>query len=140
MRTILIQSLVGSGLVFSAMTLGAQQYNPQQYPPQGDYQRQDRGIDREHDRNMLLNRVRTDLDVAQNRAYGGDRWRITRAKNSLNEFQSDMNSGHYDRRALDVAINTMQQVVDGNNLPYRVKQDLSGDVNRLRDLQYRLGT
>jgi hypothetical protein len=39
-----------------------------------------------------------------------------------------------------VAINTMQQVVDGNNLPYRVKQDLSGDVNRLRDLQYRLGT
>jgi hypothetical protein len=131
----IFQSLVGSGLMLGGLTLSAQQYNPQQYPPQGDY----RQFDRDHDRNMLLNRVRTDLDTAQSRAYGGDRWRIQRAKNSLNEFQSDLNSGHIDRRALDVAIDTMQRVVDGNGLPSRVQQNLSNDVSRLRDMQYRLG-
>jgi hypothetical protein len=129
---------VGSGLLFGGLTLSAQQYNPQQYPPQGDY-RQDRDFDRDHARNMLLNRVRSDLDTAQSRAMGGDRWRINRAKNSIDEFQNDMNSGHVDRRALDVAINTMQGVVDGNNLPYRVQQNLSNDLGWLRDLQYRLG-
>jgi hypothetical protein len=139
MRSILIKSLVGSGLAFGALTLGAQQYYPQQYPPRGDYQRTDRDVNRIQFRNSLLNQIRSDLDRAQTRAYGGDRWRISRAKDSLNEFQSDMNSGHIDHRALDVAINTMQRVVDGNSLPYRVKQDLSNDVNRLRDMQYRIG-
>jgi hypothetical protein len=135
MSKILIKSLVGSSLLLGGMTLRAQQYNPQQYPPQGDYQRQDRdrGFDRDHDRNMQLNRVRPDLDVAQSRAYGGDRWRIARAKSSINEFQSDMNAGHYDRRALDVAIDTMQRLVDGNGLPYRSQQNLSNDLTRLRD-------
>jgi hypothetical protein len=120
--------------MLSGLTLGAQQYNPQQYPTQGDYQ-----YDRDHDRNMLLNRVRTDLDAAQYRAYAGDRWRIARAKNSINEFQSDLNAGHVDRRALDVAIDTMQRVVDSNSLPYRLQQNLSSDLSRLRNMQYRLG-
>src|SRR5215468_4465234 len=135
MRQILIKSLVGSGLALGAMTLGAQQYYPQQYPPRSDYDRSDRL----NDRNTLINRVRDDLNYAQYRAFGGDRWRIARAKDSLNEFQSRMNSGDYDRRNLDMAINTVQRVVDNNNLPFRVQQNLSNDVNRLRDLQYRMG-
>jgi hypothetical protein len=135
MRQILIKSLVGSGLALSALTLGAQQYSPQQYPPRSDYYRSDRDFDR----NTLINRVRDDLNFAQSRAYWGDRWRIMRAKNLLNEFQSSMNSGDYDRRNLDMAINTMQRLVDNNNLPSRVEQSLSNDVNRLRDLQYRMG-
>jgi hypothetical protein len=44
-----------------------------------------------------------------------------------------------DRRALDTAINTMQQVVDGNTLPYRIQQNLSSDLGRLRNMQYRFG-
>jgi hypothetical protein len=139
MRKILIQSLVGSGLAFGALTLGAQQYNPQQYPPQGDYQRYDRGGDRDHDRNMLLNRVRSDLDRAQTRAVAGDRWQIARAKDTLGDFQSRLNSGQVDRRELHAAIDNVQRVVDANRLPYRLQQNLSDDLNRLRDMQYRLG-
>jgi hypothetical protein len=139
MRKMLLRSLVGSGLAFGALTLGAQQYNPQQYPPQGDYQRYDRGFDRVQYRNDLLNRVRSDLDQAQSRAFGGDRWRISRAKDTLGDFQSRMNSGQLDRRQLDVAIDSVQHVVDDNRLPYRVQQNLSNDLNRLRDMQHRLG-
>jgi len=121
-------------LALGALSLSAQQYNPQQYQPRGDYQRSDR----EYDRNILLNRVRTDLDYAQSRAYGGDRWRIARAKNSISDFQTQMNSGNADRRDLDMAINTMQRVVDDNALPSRLQQNLSNDVSRLRDLQFRI--
>ena len=135
MRRFLIKSLVGSGLAFGALTLGAQQYYPQQYQPRNDYYRSDR-----NDQNMLINRVRTDLDYAQSQAYGGDRWRVNRAKQSLDEFQSRLNSGTYDRRELDMAINTMQRVVDNNTLPWRLERNLSQDVNRLRDLENRLGT
>jgi len=135
MRQILLKSLVGSGLALGAMTLGAQQYNPQQYPPRSDYDRSDRL----NGRNMLINRVRDDLTYAQSRAFGGDRWRIARAKDSLNDLQSRLNSGDVNRRDLDMAINSMQRVVDNNNLPYRVQQNLSNDVSRLRELQYRIG-
>ena len=134
MRKFLIQSLVGSGLALSAFTLGAQQYNPQQYPPQGNYNRPDR----ENGRNFLLNRVRTDLDMAQSSAFGQDRWKLRRAKESLNDFQARLNSGDYDRRGLDVAIANVQQVVDSNRLPYRMQRNLSDDVNRLRTMQYRM--
>ena len=137
MRQLWIRSLVGSGLLLGALTLNAQNY-PQQYQPRGDYNRYDQG--REGWRNMMLNRVRSDLDNAQSRAipFGGDRWRLARAKQALNDFQSRLNSGDYDRRPLDMAINNMQVVVDNNRLPYRFQQSLSNDVNRLRDLQSRL--
>jgi len=141
MRKTLIKSLVGSGLVLGAMTLGAQQYNPQQYPPQGDYQRYDRGdFNRGEYRNTLINRVKSDLNWAQSRAYGDDRWRISLAINMLNDFQSRMNSGNVDRRELDMTIDHVQRVLDNNQLPFRVQQNLSSDVNRLRDLSYRLSS
>ena len=135
MRKILLRSLVGSGLAFGALTLGAQQYNPQQYPPQTTR----RWADREYDRNLLLNRVCNDLDRAQAQAYGGDRWRIARAKDTLGNFQSQMNSGQLDRRELATAIDHVQRVVDNNSLSYRMQQSLNDDLNRLRDMHYRLG-
>jgi hypothetical protein len=137
MRQLWIRSLVGSGLLLGALTLNAQYY-PQQYQPRSDYSRYDQ--QREGWRNMMLNRVRSDLDNAQSRTipFSGDRWRITRAKEALNDFQARLNSGDYDRRQLDMAINNMQRVVDSNRLPYRYQQSLSSDVNRLRDLQSRL--
>ena len=138
MRNLLIKSLVGSGLLLGGLTLGAQQYYPQQYPPQGDYQRYDRG--RGEYRNEVLNRVKTDLNWAQSRAYGDDRWRITRAINMLNNFQSRMNSGNIERWQLDRTIDYVQRVLDNNRLPDRMQQNLSNDVNRLRDLSYRLSS
>jgi hypothetical protein len=109
MRRHLMKALVGSGLVFGALTLGAQQY-PQQYQPRSDYQRSDRY----EERNEFLNRVRTDLDSAESHAipFTGDRWRIDRAKDSVTEFQRDLNNGHYDRAALDRALDSMQRVVN----------------------------
>ena len=138
MRNLLIKSLVGSGLLLGGFTLGAQQYNPQQYPPQGDYQR----YDRSHGayRNELLSRVKSDLNWAQSRANGDDRWRITRAIDMLNNFQSRMNSGTIDRVQLDRTIDHVQRVLSDNRLPSRVQQNLSNDVNRLRDLSYRLSS
>jgi hypothetical protein len=135
MRKMFLRSLVGSGLALGALTLGAQQYNPQQYPPQSER----RWDDRQYDRNMLLNRVRNDLDRAQDRAYGGDRWRIARAKDTLGDLQARMNSGEIDRRQLAVAVDSVQRVVDYNRLPYRMQQNLNDDLSRLRDMQYRLG-
>jgi hypothetical protein len=131
-----MKALVGSGLVFGALTLGAQQY-PQQYQPRSDYYQRS---DRYEERNEMLNRVRTDLDNAEAHTipFTGDRWRIDRAKDSMNEFQRDLNNGHYDRAALDRTIDSMQRVVDGNRLPYRWQQALNSDTNRLRDLQSRL--
>src|SRR3954469_14114395 len=110
MRKFLMQSLVGSGLVLGAATLGAQQYSPQQYPPHGDYSQNYNRPDPERGRNFMLNRVRTDLDMAQSRAYGPDRWRIARAKESLSNFQARLNSGDYDRRDLDFAISSVQRI------------------------------
>jgi hypothetical protein len=135
MRQTLIQSLVGTGLMFGALTLGAQQYYPQ-YQPRSDYYRSDRY----DERNALLNRVRTDLDDAQAYApsFSGDRWRIARAKASIADFQQDLNAGHYDRQALDRALDSMQLVVNANRLPYRWQESLTHDMNRLRDLQNRL--
>jgi len=136
MRRFLMKSLVGSGLVLGALTLNAQQYNPQQYPPRSDYSR----YDRDNWRSMLVSRVRSDLDDAQSRTipFSGDRWRIARAKESLGEFQRDMNSGNYDRGALDRAIMATQRVVDAGRLPYRSQERLRDDVNRLRNMQSRL--
>src|ERR1044071_6922025 len=129
MRKILIKSLVGSGLVLGAMTLGAQTGYSQQYPPQGDYQRYDRGdFHRGEYRNELINRVRNDLTWARSRAYGQDRWQITRAINMLNDFQSRMNSGTIDRVALNQTIDHVQRVLDHNRLPVRMQQNLSNDV------------
>jgi hypothetical protein len=132
---------VGSGLVLGALTLGAQQYYPQQYQPQRDdrYDR-DRDRDRDFDRNILLNRVRTDLDNAQAHTipFTSDRWRIARAKESVIEFQQRLNTGDYARRELDTAISNMQRVVDANRLPDRWQQFLSNDVNRLREMENRL--
>ena len=130
-----IRSLAGSGLLLGALALGAQQYYPQQYPPQGDYQRYDRG----RDHNRLLNRVRMDLDRAEDQAYFGDRWRIARAKDMLSDFQNRMNSGNIDGRSLRVAIDQLQRVVDSNRLPSRSHDFLSDDLSQLRNLQYRLG-
>jgi hypothetical protein len=130
---------VGSGLVFGALTLGAQQYNPPQYQPRSNFDRYDR-TDRNSDRNMLINRVRTDLDNAQSHTvpFTGDRVRIARARESLSDFQARLNSGAIDRRGLDMAISNIQRVVDDNRLPYRWQQFLSNDVNRLRELENRL--
>ena len=135
MRNLLIKSLVGGGLVFGALTLGAQQYYPQ-YQPRSEYSRSDRN----EWRNTMLNRVRADLNDAQARAFpfSGDRWRIARAKESISEFQQELNSGNYDREQLDRALVSMQRVVDANRLPYRSQQSLVSDMNRLRDLRSRL--
>ena len=128
----LMKALVGSSLMFGALTLGAQQYQPRS----DYYYRSDRG----EDRNWMLNRVRTDLDNAADHTipFTRDRWQINRAKDSVSEFQRDMSNGHYDRAALDRAIDSMQRVVDGNRLPYRWQQKLNDDTNRLRELQNRL--
>ena len=127
----LMKALVGSSLMFGALTLGAQQYQPR-----SDYYRYDRG----EDRNWMLNRVRTDLDSAADHTipFTRDRWQINRARDSVSEFQRDMSYGHYDRAALDRAIESMQRVVDGNRLPYRWQQTLTDDTNRLKELQIRL--
>ena len=135
MRKLLMKSLVGSGLVLSTLTLGGPAYS-QQYQPRNDYNRSERT----EQRNAFLNRVRADLDSAQAHTvpFSGDRWKIARAKESVGEFQRDMNSGNYDRQALDRAISAMQRVVDSNRLPYRWQQNLNEDVNRLRNMQNRL--
>ena len=132
----LIQSIVGSGLLAGALALSPPAY-PQHYQPQGDDAYR---TDRQQERDSMLTRVHIDLDRVQGhtRPLTGDAWKIARAKRSVDAFQASLNSGDYDRRELDRAINTMQEVADADRLPDRWQATLVGDLNRLRELERRL--
>lgn len=131
MRTFLGKTLIGSGLVLTGLTAAAQ------YPPRPEnrrYEERDRRVDE------FLDRLRVDLDRADENAFpfSGDHWRIARANQALNDFQSDWNSGNYDRRDLNRLIASVQRVADQNRLPGHYRDILLQDLDRMRNFQARL--
>ena len=128
MRNLLIQSLVGSGLLLGGLTASAQ-YQP---PPQSRY-----GYE---SNDQVLNRVRSDLDRAEDRSipFTADRGRLTAAREQISAFQRRLDEGNYDGRELDNAINSIRRVVDLNRMSDRTRENLTDDLARMRQMRDRL--
>jgi hypothetical protein len=149
MRNILASTLVGASLL---LTLGSTANA--QYPPRGeDRYRYERGdganrYDRGHEANRdwaqrafvsrTVERLRVDLNRADDNTvpfvsdFNGDRDRISRARQELNEFQSSWSAGQFNGRQLDHAIAAVQRVLDQNRLSDRSRDMLASDLNRMR--------
>jgi hypothetical protein len=66
---------------------------------------------------------------------GRDRNRCEDALRQLYDFDRDLSRGKFNRRALDKAIDRVNDVVRNAPLNYRVREVLASDVNRLRDFR-----
>jgi hypothetical protein len=90
-------------------------------------------------RNRLFDRVREDIEHVQSVSFpvGADQYRLARTKQQLNELQSQVASGRWDRRELDDVINALTRVLQDNRLRRDDREVLSDDLSRLRELRDR---
>jgi len=135
MKNLLIKSLAGSGLLLMTLTASAQ------YQPRWDYRyqtMQDRREGRSYDE--LFDRVRDDLDRARSSTlpFTGDRNRVMRAEEQVNECQQSLKSDDFDRRTFGDTISSIQRIVDLNRLSDQNRDYLMHDINALRGLESRL--
>jgi hypothetical protein len=88
-------------------------------------------------RGRLFDRVREDINQVQGRTpvFSSDEFRLTRAKEQLNQLQKDAATGHFVDRDLDEVIGTLQRVVADNRMPERDRAMLTDDLNRLREVR-----
>jgi hypothetical protein len=93
-------------------------------------------------RGQLFRRVREDLEHVQSATYpgGGDQWRLAGARRELDELQSMLASGRYDRRELDDVIGALARVVQDNRMAPHDREVLADDLNRLQDFRARPAT
>ena len=125
----------GEGFLPPGQGATAQSAYAQGRPP-GDYDR-DRANERFY-RGRLFERVRIDLDRVGDKAipFTGDRARVTRAKESLNDLQSKFDAGRFDERELSDVIDSVQWVVSENRvMSGRDRDVLSDDLARLREFR-----
>jgi len=94
---------------------------------------------RENRQAMFFQRIREDLDRATVDAsrFGGDRYRLDRTKQELDELQSKLARGFYDERELDEVMGAMRAVVDSNRLAPRDRDALADDLTRMADFRAR---
>jgi len=85
----------------------------------------------------LVDRVHDDL----NHAYGAwqfsdaDRDRLNHSEKELREFAKKWEAGKFDKGQLDGAIDSVQHVLDSNNMPVRDRDGLSDDLTQLRRMR-----
>jgi hypothetical protein len=142
----LVKALAGSSLLLLGLTANAQQYPPRNENRYDNrYQERDNRYQEREDnyygRGRIFDRMRTDLDRAEAGAlpFTGDKTRIERAKQELNELQQSLDDGnYYDRRPLDDTVRAIQRVLDSNvTMSDRNRDVLSNDLSRLREWQAR---
>ena len=123
MRNFLLKTVGGLGLLLlSNITAAAQ------YPARYEYRHEERA----RRGNILLDRLRADLDRADS-SLSGDHWRVARAREALDQFQAQWNSGNYDRVQLNRVIASAQRVADRNDLPGASRRLLFDDIRQMRD-------
>ena len=155
MRSLLMRSMAGGGLLLMALSVHAQDRDPyrdddrhygrddRQYRREEPYRYSDgddRGYRREEPNNRgggsLIDRVQSDLRYADADAYSrGERKRIGNAQKELYEFQRAWSTGRFDRHELDDSIAAVQKVVDHNALRDRARSILWDDLQRLRSFR-----
>src|SRR5207237_295683 len=81
----------------------------------------------------FFDRARADLDRAEDSAlpFTGDRMRVSRAKQELNELQNSFNAGQMSDRELDDAVAALGRVVNSNRMNSRDRDNLREDLNRM---------
>jgi len=85
----------------------------------------------------LVDKVHEDL----NRGYavwhlsGGDKDRLTHAEHQLRDFEKHWRDGKFDKGNLDDSISAIQHVLDNNHLNGHERDELFGDVERLRQMR-----
>jgi hypothetical protein len=90
-------------------------------------------------RAMFFQNIREDLDRATSDAsrFGGDRYRLVRTRQQLDELQSKLSQGFFDGRELNDVVVSLQRVVDSNRLAPRDRDILAEDLRRLDDFRVR---
>jgi hypothetical protein len=90
-------------------------------------------------RAMFFQNIREDLDRATSDAsrFGGDRYRLARTRQQLDELQSKLARGFFDGRQLNEVVISLQRVVDSNRLAPRDRDILAEDLRRLDDFRVR---
>lgn len=89
-------------------------------------------------RGRLFARVRQDLDYVSGSTFrGDDRYRLAAVYRELDDLQRDYASGHWDRRALDDVVQSLDRVAQDNRLSPRDRDLLRDDLSRLRELRGR---
>jgi hypothetical protein len=85
----------------------------------------------------LFARIERDLDHIQTVTFpfGSDQYRLSRAKQELNQLQDLQARGRYARRQLDDVLATLKTVVTDNRMTPRDRDILNEDVSRLLDFR-----
>lgn len=85
----------------------------------------------------LVGRVQHDLDRAQRMApvAGRQRERYENVRHHLSQFDDKLSRGDFDKGKLDVAIDDLKNVVNGNVLSPRSRDDLRDDLEALRSMR-----
>jgi hypothetical protein len=120
--------LLGAALAAGLVSFGIQGFSQE---------RRDEQRDEGYWRGRLFDRVRADIDQVQARTpvFSSDEFRLTRAKEQLNQLQRDAANGNFIDRDLDEVIGTLQRVVADNRMPERDRAMLTDDLNRLREVR-----
>jgi hypothetical protein len=85
----------------------------------------------------LVGRVLHDMERAQTMApvAGRQRDRYDNARRHLSQFDDRLSQGDFDKDKLDVAIDDLKNVVRGNVLSPRSRDDLRDDLDALRAMR-----
>jgi hypothetical protein len=87
--------------------------------------------------NRMFDRIRDDVDhvTANSPYFSGDRFRLARVKQELNELQGKYTSRGYDAHEINDVIVALQRVSRDNRLAPRDRDMLNADIGRLRRFQ-----
>jgi hypothetical protein len=134
MKTVLLRSLAGAGLLVFSLTASAQDRDRDR---DGDSYHGDRDarFHQEHWRGQMFQRVREDVEHVRAVTWpqGGDDYRLDRTMQELNELQGKLSNHVYDERELDEVIDALGRVASYNRMAPRDRDILNDDISRLRE-------
>ena len=132
MKSILLNSLAGAGLLVFSLTATAQDR-----PRDDDSYHNDRDarFHDEHWRGHLFEDVRQDVEHVRAVTWpgGGDEYRLGATVDELNQLQTKLANHVYDEPQLDRVIAALSRVVSDNRMSPHDRDILNDDVSRLQD-------
>ncbi len=132
MKSILLSSVAGAGLLLFSFTATAQDRprDPDSYHSDRDAYFHDQQW-----RGHLFERVKDDVEHVREVTWpgGGDTYRLDKTVGELNELQGKLATHVYDERQLDDVIETLGRVASFNRMAPRDRDILNDDISRLRE-------
>lgn len=132
MRSILLSSVAGAGLVLFSLSAVAQDRgrDDDSYRTERDARFND-----QHWRGRLFDDVRQDVQHVQSATWpsGGDEYRLSATMDQLNQLQSKLADHVYDESSLDQVIDALGRVASYNRMAPHDRDMLNDDISRLRN-------